>query len=112
VRLERLLGETEPVLTDFDEKAWPQWRNTARDRKEQLLGDFALQRQASMNILHSLRPADWARRGRREISGPLTVRSWVEHWVHHDREHIRQIERALGETLAEVLERRMRGDEG
>jgi len=112
VRLERLLGEREPLLPDFDEKAWVGWRNTSRDRKELLLGDFALQRQASMNILQGLRAADWERGGRHEVSGPLTVRSWVEHWLHHDREHVAQIERGLGETLAEVLERRARRDEG
>lgn len=106
LRLERLLGEREPLLADFDEKAWAGWRSRERDRKEQLLGDFALQRQASLNILHGLRPEDWERGGRHEITGPLTVRSWVEHWVRHDREHIGQIEQALGETLGEVLARR------
>src|SRR3970040_1455536 len=50
LRLERLLAEHEPLLTNFDEKAWGQSRNRTRDRKETLLGDFALQRQASRNI--------------------------------------------------------------
>jgi hypothetical protein len=111
VRLERLLGEHEPVLVDFDEKAWVGWRNRGRDRREHLLGDFALQRQASMNILQGLRAEDWDRGGRHEVSGPLTVRSWVEHWLHHDREHVAQIERGLGESLADVRERRARRDE-
>jgi hypothetical protein len=110
MRCERMLSEENPTFPDFDEKAWAASRNRARDRKEELLGDFALQRQASLNMLANLRPSDEHRGGRHAEYGPFTVRSWVEHWVEHDDTHVAQIERMLGETLAGVLERRARRD--
>ena len=106
LRLERMLAEHEPLLTNFDEKAWAESRNRTRDRKETLLGDFALQRQASLNILQSVDSADWDRGGTHPELGHYTIGSWVEHWVEHDATHIAQVEAALGETLDEVLRRR------
>lgn len=106
LRLERMLSEHEPVLTNFDEQAWAGSRNRGRDRKETLLGDFALQRQASLNILQSLQPLDWDRGGTHPEMGHFTIESWVEHWAGHDAAHIAQVETALGETLDEVLRRR------
>lgn len=108
MRLERMLSEDLPVFPDFDEKAWAAIRNRSRDRKQQLLGDFALQRQASLNILQALLPGDWEHTGRHETYGDFTVASWVDHWAQHDAAHIAQIEAALGETLDEVLRRRFR----
>lgn len=106
MRCERMLSETNPTFPDFDEKAWAQSRNRTRDAKHVLLADFALQRQASLNILANLRPGDLDRPGRHEEYGEFTVQSWLEHWLEHDRAHIAQIESALGHTLAQVLDRR------
>ncbi len=106
MRLVRMLTEDNPLLPDFDENAWAANRNTGRDQKETLLGDFTLQRQASLNILRRLDEAHWGRQGRHEVNGAITVQSWVEHWVEHDREHITQLERALGDTMDAVLKRR------
>jgi hypothetical protein len=111
MRCERMLSEDGPVFPDFDEKAWAASRNRSRDAKETLLGDFALQRQASLNILANLRAGDDVRPGRHAEYGGFTVRSWVEHWVEHDRAHVEQVERALGQTLAEVLDRRARPED-
>lgn len=106
MRLARMLSEDGPVFPDFDEKAWAEGRSRHRDRKEELLGDFALQRQASLNMLANLRPGDEHRPGRHAEYGGYTVSSWVEHWVEHDRAHLGQIERMLGETAEEAQERR------
>lgn len=106
MRLARMLSEDGPVFPDFDEKAWAETRSRHRDRKEELLGDFALQRQASLNVLANLRPADERRPGRHEEHGEYTVGSWVKHWLDHDREHLGQLERLLGETAAQAQARR------
>lgn len=106
MRLARMLSEDGPVFANFDEQAWAETRSRHRDRKEELLGDFALQRQASLNVLANLRPADESRPGRHEEYGEYTVRSWVKHWLDHDREHIGQLERLLGETAEDAQERR------
>lgn len=105
--VERLLAEDAPDLAWLDGADWVATRNTNRDRREWLLADFALQRQATISILRALRNEDWERRGRRG-GEPVTVESVVLAMVHHDREHVAQLERLTGETLAEVLERRAR----
>ena len=109
VALERMLAEDVPPLRFIDGAEWEPGRNRARDRKEWLLADFALQRQASLGILRSLRPADLTRKGTRG-GRELTLEQLVGAWVRHDREHVGQLEQALGETLEQVRERRERMD--
>jgi hypothetical protein len=111
VALERMLAEDEPSLHFIEGGDWEPARNRTRDRKEWILADFALHRQASLTILRGLRPEDWQRRGR-VASGSFSVEQLAERWVEHDAEHIAQLERAVGETLAEVTERRKRMAEG
>jgi hypothetical protein len=107
VALERMLAEELPAVHFIEGDDWEPSRNRTRDRKEVLLADFALQRQASISILRGLREEDWARTG---IRGELkfTVRQLVEGWIGHDREHVAQVETALGETLRDVQARRAR----
>lgn len=106
LRVLRMLAEDAPALANFDEVAWAESRNRSRDRKEHLLGDFALQRQALITLLGSLRSEEWARTGTHPSRGALTVRSWVEAIADHDAAHLAQLEGALGETLDAVLQRR------
>lgn len=103
--LERMLGEDEPELTFLDSEQWQATRNTTRDDKRQMLGDFALQRQATMGILDGLRPEDWERKATVANGDSFTVERLVEGWLEHDQGHIGQMEEALGSTLAEFDER-------
>ncbi|MCC7365301.1 MAG: DinB family protein [Dehalococcoidia bacterium] len=107
VALERMLAEERPQLRFVDGGDWVAGRNTARDRREELLADFALQRQATLSILRMLRPDDWSRTATREPGGrELTIAQLADAWADHDAEHIAQLERAVGETLEEAIERR------
>ncbi|MBI5949633.1 MAG: DinB family protein [Chloroflexi bacterium] len=106
MRLARMLAEEAPVFADFDEAAWAANRNRSRDHKAQLLGDFALHRQATLLIFAGLRPEDWERTGSHPMRGAFTVRTWVDQWLEHDLGHLDQLERLLGETVDEVLKRR------
>ncbi len=106
LRLERMLAEGAPVFADFDEDAWAVNRNRSRDQKAQLLGDFALHRQATLLIFAGLRSGDWERTGSHPARGTFTVRTWVDQWLAHDLAHLEQLERLLGETVDEVLRRR------
>lgn len=111
VALERMLAEENPALRFIDGGEWEPMRRRTRDRKEWLLGDFALQRQASVAILRGLEPADWERTGATAGHGDFTIAALVDSWARHDAEHIASLESVLGETLAEVKERRARRDE-
>ncbi len=103
--LERMLGEDEPELTFLDAEQWLATRNTTRDEKRYILGDFALQRQATIGILAALRPEDWKRTGKAPSGDTFTVRQLLAGWVEHDKGHIHQIEDALGTTVADFDER-------
>lgn len=107
VALERILAETEPIVHFIEGEDWEPARNRTRDRKEILLADFALQRQASLSILRGLRREDWERTGLRGDSR-FAVHQLVKGWLSHDLEHIAQVEAALGETLRAVQARRAR----
>ena len=111
VAVERILAETNPNLHFVEGGEWAPTRNTSRDRKELLLADFALQRQASISILRGLRPEDWARMGHTESGDQFTIRRFLEAWIRHDAEHVSQLEGLLGETVAAVIERRSRRPE-
>jgi len=110
VALERMLAEDAPTLLFIDGAEWEPTRRRSRDRKEFLLGDFALQRQASMAILRALERTDWERTGTRIGKGTFTITALVEAWARHDAEHIASLEAALGETLEQVKARRARPD--
>lgn len=103
----RMLVEEVPEVYFMKGDDWEPNRNRRRERKEWMLADLALQRQASLDILRILRPGDLERRGRRN-GKEFTVEQLVGEWVRHDREHIAQLEIAIGETLADVLRRRAR----
>ena len=91
--LERMLAEEGPQLRFIDGSDWEPGRNRTRDRKEQILGDFALQRQATIGILRAMRPGDWRRRkagvrsrlptwrGRGCGTMPSTSRSLKRRWA-------------------------------
>ncbi len=106
--LERLLRGEEPQVAEFDNEGWEAGRNPGRDRKELLLADFALQRQASLGLLRALRPRDWERpwRSAEDPGHQLTTRDLVERWIAHDRAHLAQLQTALGTTLEQELKRR------
>jgi len=107
VALERALAEVNPLVAFIEGADWEPTRNRTRERKEHLLADFALQRQASLGILRLMRPEDWSRRAH-TADREFTITQFVTAWVNHDRDHVAQMERALGETLEQVRERRTR----
>jgi hypothetical protein len=106
--LERALAEERPAVAQLDNRLWERDRNRTRDRKEWLLAEFALQRQASASILRALRPADWRRELVSPFAGLLTTSALLDWWLEHDAIHLVQLEAAIGETLADVLARRAR----
>lgn len=111
VAVERMLAEVRPNLTFIDGGEWEPERNRSRDRKDWLLADFALQRQASLAILRMMAPTDWHRVGVTTDGREITIERFVAAWVGHDAEHVAQLETALGETLGQVMERRSRPPE-
>lgn len=94
-RFERMMKETRPLLPPHDEKAWYANRSTARDRRDELLADFAVQRAASLGMFAVVREADWQRKGHQPEHGTFTAEEWLSRWLAHDTTHIHQIETIL-----------------
>lgn len=105
--LERVVAEESPEVRFLAGDEWEARRSRLRDRKDQLLADFALQRQATLAFARWLTPEDLARTARRG-GRTFTAGDLLGMLLRHDREHIAEVESRLGETLAEVLERRAR----
>ena len=105
--IERLVAEDSPTLYFWEPEKWEAERSSHRDAKEQILVDFALQRQASIALLQSLTSKQCARKGmigNKEIN-VLTIVNW---WAQHDLSHIEQMEVTLGETVADAQSRQLK----
>ncbi len=111
VGLERLVAEPNPALYFLPPDQWERERNRERDDKSVLLGDFALQRQASLNLITTMRDSDWERTAPGPRDEPITVAQFVQIWAGHDAAHLGQIEALLGDTADEAQERRARPPE-
>ena len=111
VGLERLVAEPSPALYFLPPDEWERERNRERDDKSVLLGDFALQRQASLNLIATMRESDWERTAPGPRDQPITVAQFVQIWAGHDAAHLGQIEALLGETADGAQERRARPPE-
>ncbi len=98
LRLARMSVEEHPTLVPFDEGSWASARWRGRDRRQELIADFRLQREASMMTLRRLEGDDWKRTGLQPEYGAFDVHWWVEHWLEHDETHIAQIASAQGQA--------------
>lgn len=94
-RMERMMKEERPDLAPHDERKWYASRNTSRDALDDLLGDFAVQRAASLGMIDMLRESDWAREGYQPEYGIFTAEGWLGRWAEQDTVHLRQIEQRL-----------------
>ncbi len=95
VRIERILGEPEPALPDFDGTAAAAERDY--NAKDPYLGlqRFRAARAANLARLSALAPAQWQRRGTLEGVGALTLSELVLRMREHDLGHQREIEALL-----------------
>ena len=92
IRLRRLIAEDEPLIQAYDEPEWA--RRLHYDRPiEPSLAVLAGVRAASLQLLRSLMPAEWARTGTHSESGPYSVEGWLEIYAGHSHDHADQIRR-------------------
>jgi hypothetical protein len=95
IRLRRLIAEDDPLIQGYDEPEWA--RRLHYDRPiAASLAVLPAVRAASLQLLESLAPAEWARTGTHTESGPYSVEGWLEIYAAHPTEHADQIRRARG----------------
>jgi hypothetical protein len=93
VRLRRLIAEEDPEITGYDEAAFAQRLHYDRP-VESSLDVLRAVRAASLDLLESLSPEEWERRGTHTESGAYSVDRWLQIYVRHPHEHAEQIRRA------------------
>jgi DinB superfamily len=93
IRLRRLIAEDNPVIQGYDEPEWA--RRLHYDRPiEPAIAVLRAVREASLQLLESLTPAEWGRTGTHSESGEYSVEQWLAIYAAHPQEHADQILRA------------------
>lgn len=93
VRLRRLIAEDEPVIVGYDEPEYARRLHYERPIGSSLAVLRAV-RAASLELLESLSPAEWERRGTHTESGPYSVDDWLGIYASHSHDHAAQIREA------------------
>src|SRR3990170_904691 len=90
IRLRRLIAEDEPLIAAYDEPEWARRLHYERPIETSLEVLQAV-RGASQQLLMSLTPEEWERRGTHTESGAYSVDRWLEIYAEHAHEHADQI---------------------
>ena len=98
VRLRRLLAENEPLIDAYDEEEFARRLHYDRPVASSLAVLKAV-REASLELLRAISPAEWERAGRHSDSGAYSVDDWLRIYANHSHDHAEQIRRArLGQA--------------
>ena len=93
IRLRRLIAEDEPIIHGYDEPEWARRLHYERAIEASVAVVRAV-RSASLQLLETLTPDEWARTGTHSESGPYSVGRWLETYADHTHDHADQIRRA------------------
>src|SRR5262245_2226256 len=91
VRIEQLLREDDPLLRDLNGEQLAIDRRYADDDCDRALGAFAETRARSISLLRNADESAFAREGRFENVGPVTLAKIVSMMREHDEGHYRDI---------------------
>ena len=91
-RIERLLYESQPLLSDFDGDAVAAERDYRRRSLSEGLAAFAAARAANLARLDQVRDADWERSGVQEGVGPVSLVDLPVLMSQHDAAHRAEID--------------------
>jgi hypothetical protein len=93
VRLRRLIAEDAPVIQGYDEPEYARRLHYDRPIAPSLAVLRAV-REASLQLLETLTPAEWERSGSHSESGRYAVDDWLRIYASHSHDHADQIRRA------------------
>jgi len=97
VRLRKLIAEDEAIIQAYDEPEFARRLHYDRPIGSSLAVLQAV-RAASLELLESLTPAEWERRGTHAESGAYSVDDWLRIYAGHSRDHANQIHEAVRST--------------
>jgi hypothetical protein len=94
-RIQRTLNEDEPFLPGVDDSLWPIERAYHEQDPRKALDAFAERRAKLLELLDTLDPAAWLRRGEHFNAGLRTISWFAEDICAHDQEHLEQLHAVL-----------------
>jgi len=97
IRLRRLIAETNPVISGYDEVEFAQ-KLTSDRPIEPSLEAMRCARESTAQILDRLTDEDWLRAGTHSENGPYSVEDWLTIYANHGHDHAKQIERSRGRS--------------
>lgn len=92
VRIEKLLGEEQPLLPDFDGGKIAAERDYNNQQLEAMLDAFAAAREGNLRALAHLSAADFERSGQLEQVGPITLSTLLLKMREHDEGHLQELD--------------------
>lgn len=98
-RLAKMIKLEQPDLESWDQDAEMERRNPQDADTQELLAEFASQRRRTVEMLTELVHWNWARTGRHEEYGRISIRQLVDRALAHEEGHLQQI-RAMKEQAA------------
>jgi DinB family protein len=99
-RVARLLKEEQPCLVSLDSYAIARERRYAEQDPAAALSAFRRARAETIEMLGSVRAADWSRRGYFEGYGPVTLAGLAHFLASHDRQHLACLHWLLGKIVS------------
>ena len=98
-RIRRLLGEADPFLPDFDGERVAKERQYLTLDLAAGLTAFASAREATLRFLGAVASEAWARCGRQEGVGAVSLAEMPGRIVDHDRAHLNEISDLLADLV-------------
>lgn len=95
VRLRKLIAEDDALIQGYDEPEFARRLHYERPIASSLAVLRGV-RAASLELLESLTPEEWARKGTHAESGTYSVDRWLEIYADHSHQHAEQIRAARG----------------
>ena len=86
-----MIKQEEPLLPAWDQIAEWKKRDPQSVPLAQLLDEFTAQRAETVDMLADLVHWNWARQGRHEERGRLSIRQLVDFAIEHDEAHLEQV---------------------
>ncbi|HEX8491286.1 MAG TPA: DinB family protein [Pyrinomonadaceae bacterium] len=91
VRIEKLIGEEQPFLPDFDGGKIARERDYNQRQLAVMLDAFASSRESNLRAVSTLSPAELQRGGTLETVGPITLESLLLKMREHDEAHLQEL---------------------
>lgn len=90
-RIDLVLSSDNPFIAGIDSDSWIVERHYQTLRTPQVISDFVIQRQSSIDRLAAITADEWQRPAKHSFFGPTTLQEMMRFIALHDIDHIRQV---------------------